>query len=268
MPRLELRVESGENAHNSIDTQNGNLFWLRNIFHLNFRNENDSIIHNIQDIQINFVDPNGIHFTNPNGTTTSVLYVDITEESIEYLTKELNVIKQQYREDYPNIKFSQIVGEETIDNRPLNAASLLKVIESIWFNFKSNRIYEDLLYNRINSNHLNSHHYVNAAYDGYMHLYRHFEGQQQNNPLCYIHPLLFPRIFRLVFTQNHIPLSPYENNLSGHNYTKIIFEQNLQYIQNQNTILYIYRYSFILPILRTQAVQNALRLRENAPPAF
>ena len=133
MPRLELRVESGENAHNSIDTQNGNLFWLRNIFHLNFRNENDSIIHNIQDIQINFVDPNGIHFTNPNGTTTSVLYVDITEESIEYLTKELNVIKQQYREDYPNIKFSQIVGEETIDNRPLNAASLLKVIESIWF---------------------------------------------------------------------------------------------------------------------------------------
>ncbi len=268
MPRLELRVESGENAHNSIDTQNGNIFWLRRIFGLNFRNENNSIIHNINAIQINFVDPNGNHFTNPNGTTTSLLYVDISEQGMEYLTNQLNNIKQSFEERHPNIRFSRIVGEETIDNRKLNSFSMIKAIESMWFNFRSNRIYEDMLYNRVNSNHSNSHHYVNAAYDGYMQLYRNFEGQQQNNPLCYIHPLLFPRIFRFVFTRNHIPLSPYESNIDGHNYIDTIFDHNLQYIQNQNTILYIYRFPIDLSILRTQAVQNALRLRENAPPAF
>ena len=270
MPRLELRVESGENAHNSIDTQNGNIFWLRNIFGLNFRNENNIIIGSINDIQMN-VDLNGIHFTNPNDTTTSVLYVEISEPNMQVLTNEVNNIKQEFQHRHPTINFSKIVGEETIDDRPLNAASLLKVIESIWFHFKSDRIYDDIFGNRVNSDDPNSHHYVNAAYDGYMHLYRDYEGQQQNNPLCYIHPLLFPRIFRLVFTQNHIPLSSYESNISRDTYNTTILEHNLNYIQNQNTILYIYRYTLYLPIVGTRTVQSAFRLRENirnAAPAF
>ena len=273
MPRLELRVESGENAHNSIDTQNGNIFWLRSILDLNFRNENDSIIHNMHAIQVN-TNPNQApltHFTNPNDTTTSVLYVEIAGTYIQFITNQLNTLKQEFQHRHPTINFSKIVGEETIDERPLNAASLLKVIESIWFNFRSNRIYQDVPGNRVNSNHPNSHHYVNAAYDGYMQLYRDYAGQQQNNPLCYIHPLLFPRIFRVVFRQNQIPLSPYESNIDRNTYNGTILEHNLHYIQNQNTILYINRFTLNLPIIGTQAIQNALRNRQNirnAAPAF
>ena len=44
MPLIELKVENEENAHNSIDTQNGNIFWLRYIFELPFRNEHGEII--------------------------------------------------------------------------------------------------------------------------------------------------------------------------------------------------------------------------------
>ena len=273
MPRLELRVESGENAHNSIDTQNGNIFWLRNIFDFVFQNENNDILHNIHAIQVN-TDPTqepSTHFTNPNDTTTSVLYVEIPEAVMQVRTDELNNIKQRFEYKFPNIKFSQIVGEETIDSRPLNDASLSKVIESIWFNFRSNRIYQDVSGNRVNSDLPNSHHYVNAAYDGYMQLYRNFEGQQQNNPLCYIHPLLFPSIFRVVFRQNQVPLSPYESNISRDSYNGTIFHHNLKYIQNQNTILCIYRYLVNLPIIGTQAIQSAFRIRENlrdAAPAF
>ena len=265
MPRLELRVESGENAHNSIDTQNGNIFWLRSILDLNFRNENDSIIHNMHAIQVN-TNPNQTpltHFTNPNDTTTSVLYVEISGTYIQFITNQLNTLKQKFQHRHPTIDFSKIVGEDTIDNRPLNAASLLKVIESIWFNFRSNRIYQDVPDNRVNSNHPNSHHYVNAAYDGYMQLYRDYGGQQQNNPLCYIHPLLFPRIFRLVFAQNVVPLSTYERTVSVDTYNTEILEHNLQYIQNQDTILYINRFTVNLPIIGTQAIQNALRNRQN-----
>ena len=101
-----------------------------------------------------------------------------------------------------------------------------------------------------------------------MQLYRDYGGQQQNNPLCYIHPLLFPRIFRLVFTQNQVPLSPYESNIPRNTYNETILHHNLQYIQNQSTILYINRFTVDLPIIGTQAIQNALRNRENIRGAF
>ena len=260
MPRLELRVESGENAHNSIDTQNGNIFWLRNILDLNFRNENDSIIHNIHAIQRN-TNPNQApwtHFTNPNDTTTSVLYVEISGTYIQAITNQLNTLKQEFQHRHPTINFSKIVGEETIDDRPLNAASLLKVIESIWFKFKSNRIYQDVSGNRVNSNHPNSHHYVNAAYDGYMQLYRDYAGQQQNNPLCYIHPLLFPRIFFYAFAYNHIPKSSYETDIAIEYYNTIITQNNRLYVQNQNTTLYIYRCSIAYAIRELSAIKKRL----------
>ena len=110
MPRLELRVESGENAHNSIDTQNGNIFWLRNIFDFVFQNENNDILHNIHAIQVN-TDPTqepSTHFTNPNDTTTSVLYVEIPEAVMQVQTNELNNIKQDLNTNFQILNFPKL----------------------------------------------------------------------------------------------------------------------------------------------------------------
>ena len=264
MPLIELKVENGENAHNSIDTQNGNIFWLRYIFELPFRNEHSEIIDETLIQKRDNVDSNGEqlnYFTNPEEDTTSELHVALSESRILLVINQLNTFKQ----GLANVNCSQIVGEGTIDKRDLNPRSLIKAVELIWFNFKSNRIYEDMHHDRVNSNHPDSHHYVNAAYDGYMQLYRGYKGKQKNNPLCYIHPLLFPRIFSYVFAYNQVPKSSYESDIPEEDYNTIITQYNRLYIQNQNTTLYIYRCPIDFIIDAVRAIRDRL-LR--ASPAF
>ena len=271
MPLIELKVENGENAHNSIDTQNGNIFWLRNIFGKLFFNQNLEIIDETL-IQKRDVDPNGeqlSYFTTPQNITTSELRVIIPELTILTVINQLNNFKQTL----VNVNFSQIVGEETIDDRELNPRSLIKAVEYIWFNFKSNRIYEDMHYDRVNSNLPNSHHYINAAYDHYMELYRaskdFFTGNVEN-PIRYIHPLLFPKIFSFAFLNNQVPKSSFETDIPEDSYNATIDQQNLLYVQNQNTILYIYRHRINTIINNTRAVQARYRRLGliRAPPAF
>ena len=273
MPLLTLEVENGQNAHNSIDTQNGNIFWLRYIFGLPFRNEHGERIDESVIQKRDNVDPNGEqlnYFTNPEDSTTSELRVAVSGSIILTAINRLNSFKQTNAN--ANVNFSQIVGEETIDNRALNYDSIIKAIELIWFNFKSNRIYEDMQNDRVNSileNQPNSHHYVNTAYDGYMQLYRGYIGQQ-NNPLCYIHPLLFPKTFQLAFAHNQVPKSSFETDIHEEFYNIIITQQNLLYVQNQNTTLYIYRCPINFIINEVRSIRDRLlgdgSLR--APPAL
>ena len=103
-----------------------------------------------------------------------------------------------------------------------------------------------------------------------MQLYRDYGGQQQNNPLCYIHPLLFPRIFLYAFAYNQVPKSSFETDIPEDSYNATIDQQNLLYVQNQNTILYIYRHRINTIINNTRAVQARYRRLGliRAPPAF
>ena len=260
MPRLELRVESGENAHNSIDTQNGNMFLLQKIYGLPFYNNNnhtidERYIQGIPDVEVQLN-----YFMNRTNTTTQVVHVDITDDLLNNIITQLNEFKVTLENE---VMFDNIVGESTLDNRPLNAASLLKAIKSIWLNFKSDRIYQDISGDRVNSNHPNSHRYVNAAYDGYMQHYRDYAGQQQNNPLCYIHPLLFPKIFQLVFPDNAIPRSRFQNTIAVNNYNESITAHNLGYIEDRNTTLYIYKDPAQIPIDGVRTIQRNLRNQQD-----
>ena len=66
MRLIQLEVENGQNAHNSIDTQNGNIYWLRNIFGQPFRNQNNVIIDESLIQKRDNVNPDGeqlIYFT-------------------------------------------------------------------------------------------------------------------------------------------------------------------------------------------------------------
>ena len=261
MPRLELRVESGGNAHNSVDTQNGNIFWLRYIFGLPICNEEGVIINETHIERIQNADPNGTYFTNADGTTTDNLHVNINQNMILATIHLVNIFKQDLQKKYPNVNFSQIVGENTIDSRDLDPHSVIRAIELIWFNFKSDRIYEDMRHDRVNSkkeNQPDSHRYVNAAYDDYMQSYRLSEGLLINNPLRYIHPLLFPRIFFYAFAYNHIPKSSYETDIAIEYYNTIITQNNRLYVQNQTTTLYIYRCSIAYAIRELSAIKKRL----------
>ena len=269
MPRLELRVESGENAHNSIDTQNGNMFFLQKIYGLPFYNNNnhtidERYIQGIPDVEVQLN-----YFMNRTNTTTQVVHVDITDDLLNNIITQLNEFKATLEDE---MFFFNIVGESTLDNRELNPASLLKAIESIWFNFKSDRISQDIHHDRVNSNQENqpdSHRYVNAAYDGYMQHYRQSGGPLSNNPLCYIHPLLFPKIFQLVFPDNAIPRSRFQNTIAANNYNQSITAHNLGYIEDRNTTLYIYKDPAQIPIdgVRTiqRNLQNQLQTNVSAP---
>ena len=266
MPRLELRVESGENAHNSIDTQNGNMFFLQKIHELPFCNTDGSTIdeRHIQGIP----DSNGAqlnHFMNNNNTTTPVVHVDITDDLLNNIITQLNEFQVTF-EAVDEMFFFNIVGEHTLDNRELNPASLLKAIESIWFNFKSDRISQDIDHDRVNSNQENqpdSHRYVNAAYDGYMQHYRQSGGPLSNNPLHYIHPLLFPKIFQLVFPDNEIPSSTFQTTIAANNYNQSITAHNLGYIEDRNTTLYIYKNPAQIPIDGVRTIQRNLRNQQD-----
>ena len=88
------------------------------------------------------------------------------------------------------------------------------------------------------------HSYVNAAYDEYMiHYMKEMEDEDEDEdePLQYIHPLLFPKIFELVFTNNQIPKTPFELDISVDGYNEEITIHNLEYLNDGETNLYIYR---------------------------
>ncbi len=261
MLQIQLEVENGQNAHNSIDTQNGNIYWLRNIFGQPFRNQNNVIIDESLIQKRDNVNPDGeqlIYFTNPEQDTTSELRVIIPEVAIGFAINQLNSFKQTL----DNVNFSKIVGEETIDDRELNSASIIKAVELIWFNFKSNRIYEDIHYKRVNSNDSNSHHYVNAAYDDYMRFYRLSAEMFTSNvedPLCYIHPVLFPKIYSEAFLNNQVPKSSLETDIHEDYYNDIIFQFNRLFIKNQNCTLYIYRDPINTIINNTRTIQAVYR---------
>ena len=266
MPRLELRVESGENAHNSIDTQNGNMYFLQKIHGLPFLNTDESAIdeghiQGILDVDLNGAQLN--YFMNNNNITTPVVHVDITDDLLNNIITQLNEFKGTFEDE---MFFFNIVGESTLDNRELNPASLLKAIESIWFNFKSDRICQDIDHDRVNSNQENqpdSHRYVNAAYDGYMQHYRQSEGPLINNPLHYIHPLLFPKIFQLVFPDNAIPCSTFQTTIAANNYNQSITAHNSGYIEDQNTTLYIYKNPAQIPIDGVRTIQRNMQNQQD-----
>ena len=243
MPILHLMVDSGGNADDDINIQNGNMYFLKQIYNLPFQNW----IH--QAINVNNITmiPNVLHgtyqtyFNNLNNNTTDQIRVNIP---LQYLN---NTIAQL-------VNFSQNVGEgDIIDPNELNVHSLKKAIEVIWFTFSSNRIYENIYNTIVNTNHPNSRSYVNIAYDDYMDFYN---DQDENEDLCYIHPLLFPKIFQLVFPENNIPMSTYEKTIPVNNYNETITTHNLQYIQNPNTILCIYRNPVVPQIMNLKAIQE------------
>ena len=147
-----------------------------------------------------------------------------------------------------------------MNSNPLDYASLIIAIQCIWLEFRSDRICQDLRHDRVNTNDINSHKYVNAAYNRYKFIYDNSSQHQ----FCYIHPLLFPKIFQLVFPDNQILKSTDENNIPVDNYNEAITTHNLEYIQNPNTVLYIYRNPINQIINNVQDIQN--NFNENTHP--
>lgn len=257
MPQLELRVGSGGDADDDINVQNGNIYFLKQIYNLPFFNSLYQLIDVNHITMIPDVEPHGeymTYFDNLNNNTTAEILVNIPEQSLNNTIAELNTFKASHQAEHPDVNFFQIVGQEVTDDTPLNVESLLKAIESIWFRFNSDLIYENIPNNTVNQS--DGHPYVNSAYDEYMGFY---DDQDGNGNLCYIHPHLFPLIFYYVFRNNVIPMSLYEASLPSNNaeiYNNTILQHNLQYIQNQNTILCIYRNPVVPPIMNLQAIQH------------
>ena len=244
---IDLHIENPESVNNvnmdenffgqtvTVNEQAGNIYFLQQLYGLPFLNENNIPI-NANSIALHFNYIALEYFFNPgNQNITPVLRVDnIDQETLGNTIQQLNTFKQSL----PTVNFFQIVGQQTMDVEPLNSASLELAIQCIWFEFRSDRICQDSKHERVNTNDdINSHKYVNAAYNRYKLVYDNSSQHQ----FCYIHPLLFPKIFQLVFPDNYIPKSTDENDINIGNYNQSITQHNLHYIQDPNTVLYIYR---------------------------
>jgi hypothetical protein len=202
MPRIELTVDVHEENGDNIDIQNGNMYFLRELYGLPFRNENGNII-NLASISMvqNNTDNNPLYFINANHNTTNPVLVDISENLLDETLFFLTGFKSQF----PDINFYESIHEEqnVTDDRELDRRSLEYAIRSIWFSFSSDMIYECLDNDILD---IQYHPYVNVAYDEYMiHYMEEMEDEDEDRRLRYIHPLLFPKIFELVFTNNQIP---------------------------------------------------------------
>ena len=233
----------------TVNEQAGNIYFLQLLYGLPFLNESNIPI-NADSIALHINFNSMDYFFNPgNQNITPFLRVDnIHEQTLGNTIQQLNTFKQSL----PNVNFFQIVGQQTMDVEPLDSASLELAIQCIWFEFRSDRICQDLKHNRVNTNDINSHKYVNAAYNRYKLVYDNSSQHQ----VCYIHPLLFPKIFQLVFPDNFILKSTYENNIPVDNYNQTITTHNLNYIQDQNTVLYIYRDPLTQIMNNVQQIQN------------
>ncbi len=235
MQRIELTVDVHRENGDNIDIQNGNMYFLRELYGLPFRNENGNIIHLAS---ISMVQNNPRYFINANHNTTNPVLVDISVNLLDETLRSLTVFKSQL----PDINFNESIHEEqnVIDDRELDRRSLEYAITSIWSSFSSDMIYE-VLDNDI-MDIIHHHPYVNVAYDEYMIQYmEEMEDEDEDERLRYIHPLLFPKIFELVFTNNQIPKTPLERLISVDGYNDEITKHNLQYLHDDRTNLYIYR---------------------------
>ena len=265
---IDLHIENPESVNNvnmeenffgqtvTVNEQAGNIYFLQLLYGLPFLNaDNITIDANSIGLHMNF--NSNDYFFNPNNQNiTPVLRVDnIDEQTLGNTIQQLNTFKQSL----PGVNFFQI-GQQTMASEPLDYASLILAIQCIWGEFRSDRICQDLKHDRVNTNDdINSHKYVNAAYNRYKYIYDHSSQHQ----VRYIHPLLFPKIFQLVFPDNYIPQSTDEHDIDIGNYNQSITAHNLQYIQNPNTVLYIYRDPLTQIINNVQQVQNDLI--ENTP---
>ena len=213
------------------------IYYLKKPFGSNIINQHNQVI-DVDAIS-------NIH--NPNDNTTRNLHVFISDElvnhtiaSLQHFITSLHNFNQEYGKV---VNFYQIVGESTVDDRVLNPPSLRRAIYCLWFNFNSDLVHENESQNIINSNHTSSHNYINRAYDDYMQFYVE-DVDDKIDDLCYIHPLLFPKIFDMVFRNNQVPMSEFENGINLLEYNDEITKHNLEYLDDQKTVLYIYRNSF------------------------
>ena len=140
MLRIELFVDVHEENGDNIDIQNGNMYFLRELYGLPFRNENGNIIH-LASISMaqNNTDNNPLYFINANHNTTNPVLVDISEDLIDETLLSLRLFKSLF----PNIDFYESIHEEenVRDDRELDRRSLEYAIRSIWFSFSSDIIY-------------------------------------------------------------------------------------------------------------------------------
>ena len=269
---IDLHIENPESVNNvnmnenffgqtvTVNEQAGNIYFLQQLYGLPFLNASNIPINaNSIGLHMNFIS-NDYFFHPGNQNITPVLRVDnIDEETLGNTIQQLNTFKQSL----PTVDFFQIVGQQTMDAEPLDSASLILAIQCIWGEFRSDRICQDLKHDRVNTNDdINSHKYVNAAYNRYKFVYDHSSQHQ----VCYIHPLLFPKIFQLIFPDNYIPQSTDENDIDIGNYNQSITAHNLQYIQDPNTVLYIYRDPLTQIINNVQQVHNDFIAGALPPP--
>lgn len=178
--------------------------------------------------------PYGINLENVNDY---IDYVSIPRFILNGTIIQLNQHKN-YLESHYNI---------IIVMNDLNIESLSTIIETIWMNFMGDFIVEDFDINLFD--------YVDAIDRNYNNDIRY-----TNNDFVYVHPLLFPKIFELVFIVNRIPFSIQENyiltelnlsNINISNYERYNYEVEkhnvLKYfrINNEEPVptnkLYIYR---------------------------
>ena len=131
--------------------------------------------------------PYGINLENVNDY---IDYVSIPRSTLNETINQLNQHKN-YLESHYNI---------IIVMNDLNIESLSAIIETIWMNFMGDFIVEDFDINLFD--------YVDAIDRNYNNDIRY-----TNNEFVYVHPLLFPKIFELVFIVNRIPFSIQENDI-------------------------------------------------------
>ena len=183
--------------------------------------------------------PYGINLEYVNDHTD---YVYIPRFTLNTTINQLN----RYKNELVN-RYNILEGEINPTGENLNIESLCVIIETIWMNFYGDVIVENF--------DINSYDYVDAIDRNYNNDIRY-----TNNEFVYVHPLLFPKIFELVFIQNSIPFSIQENdilrelnlinvNISDYNrYNREVEKHNvLKYfrINNEEPVptnkLYIYR---------------------------
>lgn len=169
----------------------------------------------------------------PN-VVTNPIFVTVNTSNLQNTINALENFKRET--EFQNVDFYEIVHDDE-DNRrnqrQLDIQSLIIAIKSIWYTFNSDLVLEP-------DNVENPHPYVNHAYEDYIECYE--QENVNGGILSYIHPLLFPKIFQLVFINNQIPKSTYEFHIPiDINYNNVITNNNIRYIDDVDTILYIYR---------------------------
>jgi len=167
------------------------------------------------------------------------LVIEVPRDKLQDTLKKLNRFKEKFKRDFPGINLDYIKSEvnedEDNDDRPLNIDSLVYAIQSIWEMFPSKNVKK-----------IKEEQYVNDAYIHYVELYEDEKDKYwiSNKTRRYINPLLFPKIFELVFPKNEIPFSRKEINfLSSDDYNHRVSLHNKDFDEDdpESLRLFIYR---------------------------